>query len=234
MGKKVCLLSNAPSRNDYLRAHLDELGVHDYDLLLSSGELAWHGLRYGDPPEFASLGRNCLMIGHVRFESNLVAGLDLEFCQTPEKADFVWAVGVPENEAAILREMRERGLPLLCGNPDLEVRFGDKILRCAGSFARHYQQMGGRVIYCGKPNINAYRRCLEFCGSRHVAAIGDGMPTDITGACRAGLDSYFIASGIHAEKIGFSSDCDLASLNLEAFFAEFGCQPSASMPYLRW
>ena len=62
----------------------------------------------------------------------------------------------------------------------------------------------------GKPNAPIYDRALaeirsllaDQAAAGRVLAIGDGAKTDIVGANRAGLDTLFIASGIHAAEYG--------------------------------
>jgi ribonucleotide monophosphatase NagD (HAD superfamily) len=55
-----------------------------------------------------------------------------------------------------------------------------------------------------------------------ILAIGDSLRTDIAGAAGAGLDSLFIAGGIHAEELGMTGagPLDLARIKT-AFIA--GC-----------
>ena len=44
--------------------------------------------------------------------------------------------------------MRERNLFMVCGNPDLVVERGDKLVYCAGAIADLYGALGGEVLYC--------------------------------------------------------------------------------------
>ncbi len=108
----------------------------------------------------------------------------------------------------MLEELKRRGLTLLCANPDIVVQRGGKLVYCAGAIARAYEKMGGPVIYYGKPYRPIYDTTLAAArkaAKRDIArplAIGDGLETDIKGANGAGLDSLFIADGIHGEDIG--------------------------------
>jgi HAD superfamily hydrolase (TIGR01459 family) len=234
LGKKVCLLSNAPSRADFLRRHLNKLGVKEYDFLLSSGELVWQEFKSRRSPQFASLGQKCHIIGAAAGLS-LLEGLDLVPCPELEKADFVWCVQMPEEDwRPILRDMKKLNLPLVCGNPDMVVLYGDKMALCPGTMAAGYEQMGGKVIYRGKPYPEAYEACFALCASRNLAAIGDGMATDIAGARRAGLDAYFITSGIHREELALNGRTAHDQNRLAEFFASYPYTPTAAMPCLAW
>jgi HAD superfamily hydrolase (TIGR01459 family) len=234
LGKKVCLLSNAPSRADFLRRHLTNLGVREYDFLLSSGELVWREFKDRSSPQFASLGRKCHIMGAASGLS-LLEGLDLVACPELEKADFVWCVQMPDEDwRPIAENMKKLNLPLVCGNPDMVVLYGDKMALCPGTMAAAYEQMGGRVIYRGKPYPEAYEACFALCASRNLAAIGDGMATDIAGARRAGLDAYFITSGIHREELALTGETAHDKNRLAEFLARYPYAPTAAMHCLAW
>ena len=75
-----------------------------------------------------------------------------------EQADYVVCTGLaddetetPESYRAVLAKMRERNLFMICGNPDLVVERGDKLVYCAGAIADLYGELGGEVLYAGKP-----------------------------------------------------------------------------------
>src|SRR3954452_22299400 len=88
-GKRLVLLSNAPRRADDVVRRIAALGVPAglYHGVMSSGEEAWLHLSRRDDPFYAALGRRCLHIGSAR-DLEMREGLDLEFVETPEGADF--------------------------------------------------------------------------------------------------------------------------------------------------
>ena len=95
-----------------------------------------------------------------------------------------------EDYEAELRAMASRGMTMICANPDIVIHRGDTLIYCAGALARRYEELGGSVIYAGKPYAPIYDRALALAGrvrgapveKRRVLAIGDGMRTDIIGA----------------------------------------------------
>ena len=105
---------------------------------------------------------------------------------------------------------------MLCGNPDLVVGRGDKLIHCAGAIADLYGTLGGEVIYAGKPHAPIYDQALSQVAAKRgsaperarVLAIGDSVRTDLTGAARAGLDALFVTAGIHAEELGAGATPD--------------------------
>ena len=96
-------------------------------------------------------------------------------------------------------------MTMICANPDIVIHRGDTLIYCAGALAVRYEELGGPVLYAGKPHRPIYDRALALAGqargaaidARRVLAIGDGMRTDIIGAARAGLDALFVTGGIH-------------------------------------
>ena len=94
-------------------------------------------------------------------------GLGLDFVPL-EQADYVVCTGLrddevetPENYRAELGELRRRKMFMLCGNPDLVVERGDKLVYCAGAIADLYGTLGGEVLYAGKPHRPIYDLALE-------------------------------------------------------------------------
>ena len=100
----------------------------------------------------------------------------------------------------------DKDLTLLCANPDLVVDVGDKREMCAGSIASMYEEMGGRVIYFGKPHKNIYQEVYSFLNkfsdSRRLSilCIGDGLTTDIRGANNEKHHSLLVVGGLLKKK----------------------------------
>jgi ribonucleotide monophosphatase NagD (HAD superfamily) len=65
-----------------------------------------------------------------------------------------------------------------------------------------------------------------------ILVIGDGAHTDIAGATNLGIDSVFVASGLHAR--GAAGDDALRSEQLEALFAPQKKRPIGAMRALVW
>ena len=51
---------------------------------------------------------------------------------------------------------------LICTNPDLIVHRGSVEELCAGSVAKVFEDIGGEVIYFGKPHKEVYKMCLSL------------------------------------------------------------------------
>ncbi|MFC3614022.1 TIGR01459 family HAD-type hydrolase [Lutimaribacter marinistellae] len=133
---------------------------------------------------------------------------------------------------------KQKGLKLLCANPDIVVDRGEKREWCAGALARLYSEMGGESLYFGKPHPPIYdlarRRLAEVdasIGDGEILAIGDGIGTDIAGAMGEGIDSLFITGGLAAQQT--QTDRQPNPDALRAFLEEKKSAPTYSIGRLR-
>jgi HAD superfamily hydrolase (TIGR01459 family) len=202
-GGAVCLVSNSPRRHTGLADMLVQMGLPGdaTDAMVTSGDAIHAELA-------ARMPGRAWHIGPDR-DLGLYDGLDIAFTGVDE-ADFISCTGPddywngrPEDYADRLSVALDRGLDLVCANPDIVVQAGDRLIFCAGAIARHYREMGGRSVVAGKPHKPIYdlaRTALEAAGHpvdpARTLAIGDGPETDIAGAARIGVDALFIAEGI--------------------------------------
>ncbi len=164
-----------------------------------------------------------------------------------ESADYVVCSGLDEDDAETpedyrprLEIMLKRKLFMLCGNPDLVVERGDRLVYCAGSIADLYATMGGEVLYAGKPYRPIYDLALAKAETisgrkadlKRVMAIGDSVRTDLKGARAFGIDMLFMAAGIHAEEFGGRDTPNKDAM--KTVFAAAGEMPTAVMRHLVW
>ena len=236
-GGTVILITNAPRPADSVQRQLRKLGVADdtYDAIVSSGDLTRHFVA-GHP------GQKVFWIGPER-DSSIHRGLDVVH-STLEAADYIICTGLfddesesAENYRAMLLQARERKLTLICANPDIVVERGDRLIYCAGAVAELYRELGGEVIFYGKPHRPIYERAMALAAERRghaapldrVLAIGDSVRTDLTGALGFGIDCLFVTRGIHSEEFEGIDQLDPASVK-----ELFGHPPRALMRELRW
>ena len=133
---------------------------------------------------------------------------------------------------------KQKGLKLLCANPDVIVDRGEMREWCAGAVAELYSEMGGESLYFGKPFPPPYdlarRRLAEIDADitdSASLAIGDGVKTDILGAQGEELDSLFISGGIAAQETATLRQPDPGKL--ESFLAGQSVNPTYSIGFLR-
>ena len=236
-GGTVILITNAPRPAASVQRQLRKLGVADdtYDAIVSSGDLTRHYV--ADHP-----GRKVFWLGPER-DNSIYRGLDPVLAPL-EEADYIVCTGLLDDEtesAEDYREMmqkaRERKLTLICANPDIVVERGDRLIYCAGAIAELYRELGGEVIFYGKPHRPIYERAMALAlerrghrvGLDRVLAIGDSVRTDLAGAHGFGIDCLFVTRGIHSEEFEGVDQLDPASVK-----ELFGHPPRALMRELKW
>jgi HAD superfamily hydrolase (TIGR01459 family) len=239
-GATVILITNSPRPSEQVARQLERLNVPraTYDALVSSGDLTRDSIR-------SRPGQSLFHLGPER-DSSIFTGLDVRFAPL-ERADYVICSGLlndeietPEDYRAQLQAMHARKLFMVCGNPDVVVERGPKLVYCAGALADLYAGMGGEVLYAGKPYLPIYESALsKASGMRggklapgRVLAIGDSVRTDFKGAHAAGLDFMFVTAGIHAEELGGREQPETVALG--EMFAAAGEMPKAVMRSLVW
>ena len=244
LGKQVIILSNAPRRADSVARRNTELGIELAlaDLIMSSGEEAWHALKDRSDSWYAALGRRCYHLGPER-DLGIREGLDLDFVAELTKADFILNTGALSSQdtadsyAPFLEQARQAGLPMVCANPDWVVIRGGREEICAGSIALAYEEMGGEVRYHGKPSPTIYHSCFKHLGIRdpsRVLVIGDSLRTDVAGGLGVGARALFIGAGIHAEELGLGTGTEMDWGRLRDLCDAKGVWPQEAMERLRW
>jgi ribonucleotide monophosphatase NagD (HAD superfamily) len=106
-----------------------------------------------------------------------------------------------------------------------------------GTVARHYEGLGGRVFYVGKPHRPIYELSLEALGNpplRSIVAIGDSLEHDIAGGNGMGLDTALNMAGIHGPGFELDGGLDANLAAIEQLEAEFGVRPRWLLPRFRW
>ena len=236
-GGTVILITNAPRPADSVQRQLRKLDVADdsYDAIVSSGDLTRHFV--ADHP-----GQKIFWIGPER-DNSIYRGLDATLAPL-EQADYIVCTGLfddetesAENYREMMLQARARQLTLICANPDIVVERGDRLIYCAGAVAELYRELGGEVIFYGKPHRPIYERAIELAAEHgghdikldKVLAIGDSVRTDLAGAHGFGIDCLFVTRGIHSEEFEGVDQLDPASVK-----ELFGHPPRALMRELKW
>jgi len=237
-GGTVILITNAPRPAASVQRQLRKLGVADatYDAIVTSGDLTRHYV--ADHP-----GRKVFWLGPER-DSSIYRGLDAVLSPLDE-ADYLVCTGLLDDETEtaedyrpMMLKARERDLPFICANPDIVVERGDRLIYCAGAIAELYRELGGEVIFYGKPHRPIYDRAMELAAEQRkgqrvspgrVLAIGDSVRTDLAGAHGFGIDCLFVTRGIHSEEFEGIDQLDPVSVK-----ELFGHPPKALIRELRW
>lgn len=244
-GGKVVLVTNSPRPRAGVTKQLTHFQVPEYswDSIATSGDSARSAMFQG------AVGQKVFFIGQPGeekfFEPLHLLDDPLEIEMVPlEDAEGIVCTGPqdPMADPAVMRPQflyaKQKGLKLLCANPDIVVDRGEKREWCAGALAQLYTEMGGESLYFGKPHPPIYdlaRRRLAALGTDipdgRILCIGDGVLTDIKGAMGEDIDSLFISGGLAAAETKTSHQPDPEALN--AYLEREMSAPTYTIGFLR-
>ncbi|MDW3182476.1 TIGR01459 family HAD-type hydrolase [Roseobacter sp.] len=244
-GGKVVLVTNSPRPRAGVEKQLITFGVPDdsWDTIATSGDSARSAMYRG------IVGEKVWHIGYPGeekfFEPIGVVEDPVDIRMVPlEEAEGIVCTGPrdPLADPSVMRPeflmAKQRGLKLLCANPDIVVDRGEQREWCAGALAQLYTEMGGESLYFGKPHPPIYdlaRRRLSALGTdipdSRILAIGDGVLTDIAGAMGEDIDSLFISGGLAAAETRTETQPDPEALT--AYLQKEMSNPTYTIGYLR-
>lgn len=235
-GKRIVILSNSGRRSGPNIARLSRIGLPAdyYDGFLSSGEVAWHLMAQRKHPGVANAQR-CLVLSRGA-DDEALAGLDLDQTEDAATADLILLLGSEADRIGLhayrdrLAPAARRGILCLCGNPDRTMVLPDGAFApAAGRIAEVYAEMGGPVLWIGKPGAAIYDAAFTMLqpmlggiiDRTRIWAVGDSIEHDVTGAAAQGCRSLLVMTGLMA---GWSD----AALTEE--IARCGATPDAILP----
>ncbi|MDE4140825.1 MULTISPECIES: TIGR01459 family HAD-type hydrolase [Rhodobacterales] len=245
-GGIVVLLTNSPKPRAGVAEQLAQFGVPQdaYDTIATSGDSARAAMFTG------AVGDKVYFMGEWQrdagfFEPLHMIDAPVEITRVPlQEATGIVCCGPfdpmadPDVNRADFLYAKQKGMKLLCANPDIVVDRGETREWCAGALARLYTEMGGESLYFGKPHPPIYdlaRRRLAELGQDiadgDILAIGDGPHTDVSGAMGEGIDSLFISGGLAASETKTSHQPEPEALT--AYLTKENSAPTFTIGRLR-
>jgi HAD superfamily hydrolase (TIGR01459 family) len=245
-GGIVILVTNSPRPWKAVSEQMLSFGVPKdaYDAIATSGDSARTAMYLG------AVGQKVYHIGtpeevDVFFAPSDILDNAVEITTVPlEDADGIVCTG-PRHATADVDVHRpeflyakQKGMKLLCANPDIVVDRGEVREWCAGAVAALYSEMGGESLYFGKPHPPIYdlaRRHLAQLADvedSKIMCIGDGIGTDVMGGISEGLDVLFITGGLAAHEFGDDPETPDPT-RLKSWLAEQNLSPTAAISFLR-
>lgn len=244
-GGKVVVLTNAPRSRHEVAKQFPEYLVPDdcWDTIATSGDSARSAMFRG------AVGDKVWFVGK---ESDRPFFEPLKLIENPvdiRQAELEDATGIAclgpfdaHADPDVLRPQflyaKQKGLKLLCANPDIVVDRGETREWCAGALAQLYTEMGGESLYFGKPHPPVYdlaRRRLAELGTsipdHRILCVGDGIGTDIRGGIGEDLNTLFITGGLAREETKTAKQPDPDALS--QYIAKMQMSPTYALGYLR-
>ena len=235
-GGQVSLITNAPVPEAQVVRYFEPLGVPSeaFDLCVSSGDATRAELAARSDMSVWRMGGDEGW-EHDRF---LYDGLGLTFIDD-DGADLLLCIGLrdqvndqPEDYREELSRAVAKDIPMLWANPDKQVRVGGRLYWCAGALADIYEDLGGQVIYPGKPYAPIYQLAVARltalkAAPKRILCIGDSPATDVRGARLQGYHSLYVGTGLKQHGADFEAE-------VTDLLGEYGEQATYAMTGLRW
>ena len=219
--KKFVLLTNAPRPNDTVINFLKEMGLKNYfENVFTSGEAAYKYL-------IEELkGKKFFHIGPKK-DYDLFRSFEEEKVSNIDNSDYLLCSGLfeaYEKDINFYKDflLKHVSKKMICTNPDLIVDRGSIREYCAGSVAKVFEEINGKVIYFGKPYPPVYNLSVNT-KNKKILCIGDNLNTDIKGANIQNYDSLLITNGIHRQEISelnLSNVTDIYKVKVNYFQTE--------------
>ena len=245
-GGKVVLVTNSPRPWDSVAVQIDGFGIprDAWDAIATSGDSARAAMYLG------AVGQKVYFMGESPRDDDFFK--PLKIIDNPveiqkvklEEAEGIVCCGPfdpmadPSENRGTFLYAKEKGLKLLCANPDIVVDRGEVREWCAGALAELYAEMGGESLYFGKPHPPIYdlaKRRLAALTSLppddRIICIGDGILTDVRGGVQENLDTLFITGGLAAAETKTTDQPDPRSLN--DYLQKEMASPTFSIGFLR-
>ena len=198
--KEFVLLTNAPRPNYDVVEFLKRMGLEQkfYSKTYTSGEAALNYLMSN------FIDKTFFHIGPPR-DFGLFSNFEKNKIQKINDAEYLLCTGLldeHDKELSYYKVLLKKEVKkiMICTNPDLIVDRGKEREFCAGSVAKIFEKLGGKVEYFGKPYPKVYNQAAKI-KNKKVFCIGDNLNTDIKGANNQNFDSLLIRNGIHREEI---------------------------------
>ena len=226
LNRRFVLMSNAPRPSKdvekfLLNLKMDKIFTKN---IFTSGEAALKSLQQN------IYGKNFYHLGPKR-DNSLIKEFEKNKTSL-KKADFILCTGLLDSHGESLDFYKDLlknyiQIKMICTNPDLIVHRGSKQEYCAGALAALFQELGGKVIYFGKPYPEIYKFCTN--NGEKVLVIGDNIRTDIKGANNMKFDSLFITNGIHKDEF-----LNLTLESCEKVLEKYGVKANYYQKRLTW
>ena len=245
-GGKVVLVTNSPRPWDSVARQIHRFGIPEdaWDAIATSGDSARAAMFRG------IVGEKIWFMGETPRDDDFFKPLKIienpvNIRKVPlEEAEGIVCCGPfdPMADVAMNRPeflyAKQKGLKLLCANPDIVVDRGEVREWCAGALAALYTEMGGESLYFGKPHPPIYdlaRRRLaaldDAPSDPRIIAIGDGIGTDVLGGVQEDLDVLFISGGLAAAETKTDHQPEAAAL--EAYLNDHQMSVPFAIGHLR-
>jgi len=225
INKELVLLTNAPRPNYNVADFLKRMGLEEKfcSKVYTSGEAAldYLNLKFKNKAFFHLGPPRDFGLFNI-FKKNKI--------QKISEAEYLLCTGLfdeHDKELSYYKTLLKKEVEkiMICTNPDLIVDRGEKREFCAGSVAKVFEKLGGKVEYFGKPYPKVYSQAANT-KNKKVFCIGDNLNTDIKGANNQNFVSLLITDGVHRKEI--------KNENFEKIIKKYNVRVDYTQSKLKW
>lgn len=245
--KFIIILSNSGKRAEENKERLKKIGIPPslYDVMMTSGEMTWQGLKDQTEGFFKGLGDKVYVISRGG-DRSIVDGLDIEVVDDPKDATFLIIAGADSPEKTledyepILKTCVRKRMKAICANPDSLGVMGAKNIMGPGTLARRYQDFGGVVHYIGKPHQPIFKECIKILQDKEIypgqtIVIGDALSHDILGGQLVNIDTCLVKTGLHEQSFKNARTPEAVDKALKLLAVQFNnVRPKYLVGSLKW
>ncbi len=236
-GKDIIVLSNSGKRADLNLQRIEKMGLPGETIsrVVTSGEALWQDVNEsrirvaGQSPK-----RFFPICSHPDDPTVWASGSNVEIADEIDPAcDAILLMGLPDDTGeteydATFQQALDLRLPLICSNPDKTSPRADRFVMSPGALADRFAEMGGEVIWYGKPHapvFQAVMRCRPDLAPDRFLMVGDSLEHDIAGGQNVGFQTAFVRGGIHTGDFPAGTDHDQIHATLRSLVEQHRIQP---------
>lgn len=246
--KFVMLLSNTEKRAAEAAEELKVMGLpaNMYNVIITSGEMVWQGIKNQNDGIFTALGDSYYLIGGDRTRE-FMKTLPVTEKKAVGEAKFLLISGwdtLPTDIGQyeeILREAVRKRLKVICINPDTKAQLeNDYVVGGTTALAKRLQELGGVVNIIGKPFKPIFHHCIKVLHQNEIypgqtVMIGDTMGHDIAGAAMVNMDTCLVRNGLHAPAFKTATTPGEVNKILNLLISQYnGIRPTYLVDRLKW
>ena len=244
-GKQIILISNSAKTPAEDLKRVKDMGLTRdlFDHIVTSASVMRNSLEDRNGV-FEGVGDKCFLMNRHGYMSGVDEINNVTLVNDIEEADFILLTGsdAPEKTLdnyydALLKKASRKQIKMICANPEKTITIDGEHFMGSGDIARRYDEVGGVVIYIGKPYPSIFKHAMDLFKDLYqsqVCMIGDSLANDMLGAKNLDMDCALIASGMH--KGSFKKVLSRADIHkvLKLLGTNYGVEPTYFIPKFHW